>query len=177
MNRRKVEVVPFQKSWKAAYLQEAEHLNDILGDSVLNVHHIGSTSISGMGAKPILDILIEARDIEKIDSHNGQMKVSGYDAYGENGIPGRRFFVKAIAGTRTSHVHIFAAGHPEVRRHLLFRDYLSAHPQEAAEYAKLKENLAIQFPADIDHYIDGKHDFIQGIDRKAAEWAKEAEGR
>ncbi len=172
MNKRKVEVVPFQQSWKAGYLQVAERLKTILGDEVLSVHHIGSTSIPGMSAKPILDLLIVVRNIEKIDGHNGQMKASGYDAYGENGIPGRRFFVKERDGARISHVHIFAAEHPEIRRHLLFCDYLSAHPEEAAEYARLKENLASRFPDDIDRYIEGKHDFIQEIDRKASEWIK-----
>ncbi len=142
----------------------------IYGPEVISIHHAGSTAIQGIKAKPILDFLIIVRDISHIDAYDEKMIAFGYEAIGENGIPGRRFFTKTVGETRVHNVHIFEIGHPEIERMLNFRDYLRAHPDEAQAYSQLKETLARKFPKDIDSYTEGKSDFINEIIRKAKEW-------
>lgn len=164
---RKVEVVPHQDSWKDDFEKEAEHLRSLLGDEAAAVHHIGSTAIPGISAKPIIDLLVVVRRIEEIDAKTLEMSQAGYIPRGEYGIPGRRYFIKGDEDLHTHHIHMFEVDHPEVDRHLRFRDYMIAHPQEAQVYSCLKEDLARRYPADIEGYMDGKDAFIKDIDRKA----------
>ena len=99
------------------------------------------------------------------------MESLGYEVMGEFGIPGRRYFRKDNKeGIRTHHVHTFAAGSDQVRRHLAFRDYVITHPQDAQRYSELKCSLAREYPTNIDGYMDGKDGFIREIDRKALKW-------
>jgi len=149
-------------------MSERDVLRAILGEEIIAIHHIGSTSIPGMMAKPIIDILIEVRAIEAIDDYNSQMQWAGYVVKGEYGIPGRRFFYKG-QNARTHHVHAFNAGTHDIKRHLNFRDYLINHPAMASEYAELKKGLAVKFRFDIDGYCDGKNDFIKNIESIACQ--------
>jgi GrpB-like predicted nucleotidyltransferase (UPF0157 family) len=167
---RKVEVAPYDPNWAHAFQAEADEIRRILGQEVMAVHHIGSTSIPNLSAKPIIDLLVEVRDIEKIDASNDVMSQLGYLPKGENGIPGRRYFIKGDEIHRTHHLHIFQTRHPDIERHLNFRDYLIAHPEDAQVYGRLKQELARRFPADIDSYVAGKDEFIKEIDRKAQAW-------
>ena len=123
-----------------------------------------------MDAKPIIDVLLVVHDITKIDSFNRDMQRAGYILKGENGIPGRRFFIKGDELHHTHHLHIFQKGHADIARHLNFRDYLIARPEEASEYAHLKKALANRYPKDIDSYQSGKEQFIRDIDQKAKVW-------
>ncbi|MBD3109157.1 GrpB family protein [Bacillus sp. AGMB 02131] len=168
---RKVEVVSHKAEWKALFLEESEKLKEVFGDEIINIYHIGSTSIPTIYAKPLIDIMVEVADIERIDRYNEQMKQLNYEALGEYGIPKRRFFTKG-GDNRTHHVHIFETGDAEIERHLTFRDYMIAHPQEAQSYSLLKQELAKKFPENMDGYIKGKDSFIKNIDRKAVKWRK-----
>lgn len=114
---------------------------------------------------------MSVKDINKIDDYNEQMIKLGYEAKGEYGIPGRRFFLKGVYD-RTHHIHAFENGNSEIKRHLDFRDYMIAHPEEMKEYGKLKKELAKKFRYDNEGYCNGKNAFIKNIDKKAAEWAK-----
>jgi GrpB-like predicted nucleotidyltransferase (UPF0157 family) len=164
---RKIEVVPHDPKWKILYETEAQVIRGILGAACLSVHHIGSTAIPGIKAKPVLDFLVEVQDIGGVDEFDLGMVKLGYEPRGENGIPGRRFFTKDTAGERSHHVHMFQVGHPEIGRHLKFRDYLRAHPEEAQAYSQLKEALAETHRDDPDSYTDGKSEFIGRIDKLA----------
>jgi GrpB-like predicted nucleotidyltransferase (UPF0157 family) len=167
---RKVEVVAPRPEWVGLFAAESEHLRGIFGREVVAIHHIGSTAIQGIYAKPVIDILLVVKDIRKVDDFNRGMIDLGYEPMGEFGIPGRRFFRREVAGIRTHHVHTFQAGDAQIDRHLNFRDYMNSHPQEAKAYSQLKQSLALQFPADIEGYMDGKDAFIKDIDRQAAIW-------
>lgn len=167
---RKIEVLPHNPRWKELFRDEAEQIGQALGDEAVAIHHIGSTAIPGISAKPILDILIEVKDIRKVNTMNPRMEALGYKSLGEYGIPGRRFFVKGGDENRSHHVHIFQQGDPEVERHLNFRDFLTCHPVEALEYSRLKEDLARQFPTDIGGYMEGKNGMIQVLERRAMIW-------
>ena len=106
------------------------------------------------------------------------MESLGYEAMGEYGIPGRRYFRKDNReGVRTHHVHAFRAGSEEAGRHLAFRDYMIAHPLEAQRYSELKRRLAEEHPQSPDGYMDGKDGFIKEIDRRAARWRASQAGQ
>ena len=93
-----VKVVPYQPAWPAEYEAEAEKIKQILGGELIEIHHIGSTSVPGLKAKPILDILPVVRDIGRIDAYNSAFEAIGYEAMGELGLPGRRYFRKGGDG-------------------------------------------------------------------------------
>jgi GrpB-like predicted nucleotidyltransferase (UPF0157 family) len=167
---RNVVVVPYDPDWPAQFRAEATQIAAIFGPELLSIHHIGSTAIPGLNAKPIIDIMPIVRDIEKVDLFNPAMIQLGYEPKGENDIPGRRYFVKGSDAHRTHHVHIYALDNAEVKRHLDFRDYLIVHPEEAEYYGSLKAELARQFPHDIFGYMAGKDGFIREIILKAQQW-------
>ena len=171
---RRIEVVAHDPNWLALFDAEAEDIAVILGAELVAIHHIGSTAIPGIKAKPVIDLLVEVHDIEKIDDFNAAMVGMGYESMGEHGIPGRRFFRKPGQSVRTHHTHVFGVGHPDIERHLNFRDYLIAHPEEAQVYGRLKEDLARRFPENIDSYVEGKSEFIREIDVKAKAWVEGA---
>lgn len=167
---RKIVIVPYDQRWPEMYLKEAAKIKAIFGRELISIHHIGSTSIPGMSAKPIIDIMPIVRDIESVDAFNPDMVELGYEIRGEYGISGRRFFVKRGQAGRTHHVHSYAPGNPEIARHLDFRDYLMAHQEQAQAYASLKLALAEAHPNDIEAYMAGKDQFITETIRKAQLW-------
>ena len=171
---RAVEVVAYQPVWRAQFEEEAAVLRALLGPQIVSVHHIGSTSVPGLAAKPIIDVLVQVRDIEAVDGLDAQMRAAGYLPRGENGIPGRRYFRRETAGRHTHHVHVYQVGHPRVRDHLAFRDYLAAHPAQAAAYGALKQELAARYPRDIDAYQAGKGAFILMLVERALAWSERA---
>jgi GrpB-like predicted nucleotidyltransferase (UPF0157 family) len=171
---RKVEVSEHNPRWKNEFESEAQLIRRALSSEIVAIHHIGSTSVPGIAAKPIIDILLEVRDVAALEAKATAMESLGYEVMGEFGIPGRRYFRKDDAsGRRTHHVHAFAAGSSEAVRHLAFRDYLIAHPDDARAYSELKRSLAESYANDADAYMDGKDDFIKQIDQEAARWRQQ----
>lgn len=169
----RIEVVPHDLKWQSGFKLESIAIAKALEQNVVAIYHIGSTAIPNIYAKPIIDLLVEVNNINEVDSQNATMETLGYQAMGEFGIVGRRYFRKHNPlGTRTHHVHIFETHSPEITRHLTFRDYMISHPVEAQEYSDLKRKLAKKYPHDIEGYMDGKDEFIKDIDRKAALWRK-----
>ncbi|MEM1425212.1 MAG: GrpB family protein [Cyanobacteria bacterium P01_H01_bin.130] len=168
---RKVEVVPHNPIWRQVFESESRDIASALGENVAAIYHIGSTAIPGIYAKPIIDCLVAVRAIAQVDGQNEAMARLEYESMGEFGIPGRRYFRKDnAAGIRTHHVHGFEVGSAHIERHLAFRDYMRAHPADALAYSNLKRQLAKAHANDIEAYIDGKDDFIQAMDAKAALW-------
>jgi GrpB-like predicted nucleotidyltransferase (UPF0157 family) len=167
---RSMEVVPHNPLWKTEFSKEAAVLSSVFGDEVVKIHHIGSTAITGIYAKPIIDILVEVKDILRINDYSNRMQELGYIPREEWGISGRRYFIKGI-NHRTHHVHVYQSGNPEITRHLRFRDYMNAHSDEARQYEELKRELAGKYKHNPAQYTDGKDAFIKEIDRKAKEWA------
>jgi GrpB-like predicted nucleotidyltransferase (UPF0157 family) len=167
----RIRVVPHDPDWKQAFDAEAEVISQALGDVVAAIHHIGSTAIPGIPAKPIIDILLEVGDIARLDASQSALEQLGYEGLGEFGIPGRRYFRKDDAsGKRTHQIHAFQADNPGIGRHFAFRDYLIAHPEAAQAYGILKQRLALVHPNDIQSYMDGKDAFIKEHQAKALVW-------
>ncbi len=158
------------------FLREAAQLREAFGQQLVSIHHIGSTSVRGMAAKPIIDMMPVVRHIARVEKINSAMIRLGYEPRGEYGIPGRRYFVKGRDEQRTHHIHAYQSEHSEVARHLNFRDYLISHPVEAQRYASLKIDLAKQFPSDIGSYMAGKDSLIKEILGRAARWRIEQDG-
>lgn len=167
----KVEVVPHDPSWRGAFETESKQIALALTENVVAIHHIGSTAIPQIHAKPIIDMLVEVKDITKVDKQTSAMEALGYEAMGEFGISGRRFFRKGNeAGIRTHHIHTFEVTSPQIERHLAFRDYMISHPENAQQYSELKRELANKYHDNIQGYMDGKNGFIKAMDQKAANW-------
>jgi len=160
---RKVEVKAYSEAWKKIFNEEALRIQEIFGADIMEIHHFGSTSVTGLSAKPVIDMMPVVQDIRKVDDYNTAMVALGYEPKGENGLPGRRYFQKG-GDNRTHHIHIYELGNPEIERHLAFRDFLRVHPNIAEKYGNLKEALAKEFPYDIDAYMNGKEKLAKEIE-------------
>ena len=156
-----VRLLPYTNEWKRLFEEEKSLLQTAVGIFVLDIQHVGSTSISGMLAKPILDIAIAVRNFEKAHVCIEPIEQLGYEYRGENGIPRRHFFVKG--NPRTHHIHMNELGSRDWNNQVIFRDYLVRHQKVAKEYAELKTELAKRYPADRQSYLDGKSPFIERI--------------
>jgi GrpB-like predicted nucleotidyltransferase (UPF0157 family) len=168
---KRIIVTDYDPHWPEAFAAAAGELAAAIGANLITIHHIGSTSIPGMHAKPIIDMLPVVVDIEAVDRCVAGVESLGYEAMSEFGIAGRRFFRRDNpAGERIHNVHVFQNGSPHVERHLAFRNFMRAHPTYASQYAELKRKLADVHPYDMDAYMDGKDTFIKVIELKALEW-------
>ena len=167
--QRIIKVVDYDKTWKYKYDHEAKRLKRIFQSILIDIHHIGSTSIPGMAAKPTIDILVSVRRIEEVDSFNGAMKDAGYQVEGEYGIKGRRYFWK-YPGNHEYHIHIFEKGDKNIIRYLAFKAYLIENKELIKEYMDLKRMLAVKYPKSIEDYMDGKNSLIKNIEHKALVW-------
>jgi len=161
-----VKVCPYTVEWKRLFEEEKNRLQAVIGEYVLDIQHVGSTSIPGMAAKPIIDIGIAVRNFKEAAVCIEPIEQLGYEYRGENGIPRRHFFVKRDPRT-THHVHVNEVDGRDWENQVFFRDYLIQHPGMAQEYAELKLELAQQFPLDRLAYLDGKAEFIERVLRLA----------
>ncbi|MCG7573932.1 GrpB family protein [Phaeobacter sp. CNT1-3] len=163
-------IIPHDPTWTDAFTAEAAALNAALPDVALTLHHIGSTAIPGILAKPIIDLMGVVPDLAQMDRHDDTMRTLGYEVMGAFGIEGRRYYRKFDAsGQRSHHLHVFATGAPDITRHLAFRDYLRAHADVATEYSALKEQLTAT-NADWERYVEGKDPFIKRVEQDALRW-------
>ena len=164
---------PYSPDWPLQFAAEAQRLRELLGDELVVIHHIGSTAIRGLAAKPIIDLLPVVRQIECVDPLTPAFEAAGYRAWGEYGLVGRRYFTKDDAnGTRTHNIHIYAEGNVEIHRHLAFRDFLCAHPAVQREYEDVKRRAYALHPTDIDRYNDAKNAWIKRVEREATDWCR-----
>lgn len=166
----KVRLTDYRENWAKMFQAEAEFLKIIFGNEIKRFEHFGSTSVKGMKAKPVIDMMCIVKDIGKIDSFNQQMEWLGYDVAGEWGIAGRRLFRKG-GENRSHHIHFYQHDNPQIERHLLFRDYLRSHPEEAAMYSLFKEELSRRFE-NTSVYSPAKKAFVQDMELRALLWGK-----
>lgn len=160
-------VVNYDPEWPSKYVRERQRIAGILKDNCLAVYHIGSTSVPGLAAKPVIDIMAVVRSLEEADCAAEKFAEIGYEYLGEFGIEGRRYLRKG-GDERTHQIHIFRADDwNNIGRHLAFRDFLRTHKKERDKYAKIKKDLAQKFPYDIDGYCDGKENFVRATEKRA----------
>lgn len=165
----RVRLLPHSDEWKHLYQLEKERLETALapyrGTLVLDFQHVGSTSIPGIPAKPIIDIAVAVTDHDAARVTVEPLERLGYVYLGEHEVPGRHFFYLGEATTtgRTHHLHMLELKSQEWRQQLGFRDYLTNHPATAAAYADLKTHLSQLYPEDRPAYLDGKAPFITEV--------------
>lgn len=165
----KITIAEYSSAWLQMFAEEKTRLQRIL--SILAVvEHIGSTSVPGLAAKPIIDIMVGLADFTHADTLVLRVQSLGYEYVSrfEVEMPFRRYFRKDNEGVRTHQIHMVALNSEFWHRHLAFREYLKAHPNIAAEYATLKRNLAEQDWQDVNDYADAKTEFIQSIEAQAS---------
>ncbi|MGD1994348.1 MAG: GrpB family protein [Anaerolineae bacterium] len=158
-------IVDYDPDWSAQYAAEADRIREVLGDRVVAVEHIGSTAVPGLGAKPIIDLVVGLRDLADAQDCIAPLERLGYEyvPQHEARMPERRYFHKGPPRGRTHHLHMVEVTSGFWKRHLLFRDYLRAHPGVAREYEALKRELAGRHGADREAYTDAKTAFIERV--------------
>jgi GrpB-like predicted nucleotidyltransferase (UPF0157 family) len=168
-----VVVVPYDGRWPEKFSREADEVVRALGATAIRIHHIGSTSIVGMYAKPVIDMLLEVESLERLEASQADLVALGYRAMGEFGIPGRRHYRKSnAAGVRQFHLHAYALASQHTERHLAFRDFMRLNEHLAIEYSELKRRLAYQHPDSIEEYQNGKDAFIRAVENRALQWRR-----
>ena len=168
-----IQVVDYDANWSIRFEQEKSQILNALGDAVLDIQHIGSTSVPGLAAKPIIDILVGVEELPPSPTHIKALETLGYVYQGEAGIPGRHFFRKGMP--RTHHLHLVKLGNEVWENQLLFRDFLQHHPDKAKQYEALKRKLAVQFRLDREGYVQAKAPLIEQMLSDARAWSKQCE--
>jgi GrpB-like predicted nucleotidyltransferase (UPF0157 family) len=152
----------------------AERLG-ILGPTLVIVHHIGSTAVPGLAAKPIIDLMPLVTNLADLDRKREDVEALGFIWHGELGIAGRRYCTLSDeAGIRLAQLHFFRADSQDVERHIAFRDYLRSHPEEASAYENEKRRARDLHPNDSYAYTDEKAAWIREAQAKALIWFRMA---
>ncbi len=167
-----VTVVEYDPAWPAAFQALARRAAEAIGERVMAVEHVGSTSVPGLAAKPVVDLAVVVRG-EDVPHAVERLAPLGYAYQGEQGIPGRHAF-RSPPGETKHHLYVCVPESPGLRDHLLFRDHLRAHPGTAREYAELKRRLATEHRDDRDAYQQAKSAFIESVTRRAEAEASSA---
>lgn len=191
----KIKIVEHDPNWKVQFEQLKNQLKSLLHPMDLTIEHFGSTSITGLSAKPVIDIMIGVPSYKDLLVCIKPMQEQGY-IYMElhnDGMPERRFFVglrhhspkelflskytkeddfpiDLLNENRFCHIHIWIKSSEEWDRHIAFRDYLRVHPIVKQKYAELKNRLSQLEWTDGDEYNDAKNDFIQKTEKLALKW-------
>ncbi|MBM7784402.1 GrpB family protein [Tenggerimyces flavus] len=167
----RIEIAPYSPAWAVRFAELGLAFRGALGGVALRIDHIGSTSVPGLAAKPIVDIQISVAALEPVDPFRVPLEGLGYVYRADNGERTKRYF-REPPGTPRTHVHVRRAGSFSEQFALLFRDYLRAHQHEADAYAELKRRLAIEHAEDRAAYTDAKNPFSWDLIRRADAWAQ-----
>ena len=168
---RRIEVVPHDSTWRDAYRAEKDRVAAVFAPILDSIHHIGSTSVPGLAAKPVIDILVVVRDDASLPDFDAGMRALRYTPRGEcldaGGTPGRFYYSRTVDGVRTHQVHVCRVGHFQIQELLRFVQYLREHDDVADAYALLKRKAARASEFDTAGYIALKHEWIRATVREA----------
>lgn len=162
-----VKLEDYDKKWKESYINEEKFLKQQLKDIIVEIHHVGSTSIEGIVAKPIIDILIVIKTFDEIKTIEKILKKYDYENRGHQGVETRYFFAKGSSENRTHYIHFVTPKNKTYYDLILFKKYLTEHPQERKQYCNLKQELAYKYPEERAKYTKGKNDYINKIIERA----------
>jgi GrpB-like predicted nucleotidyltransferase (UPF0157 family) len=161
--RREVVIAEYDPAWPRRFDAEHERIAQALGASARRIEHIGSTSVPGLAAKPIVDVLVAVTDVRDVSTYGPALERAGYELRVRE--PGHRMY---RTPERDVQVHVWSDSDPEVDRYLVFRDRLRASPEDRNEYERLKRSLAQREWSDINHYADAKGPLIRAIIARAS---------
>jgi len=166
-----VKIVSYDPRWATIYAKEKDRILDAVGAKVVAIEHVGSTAVPGLGAKPIIDIMVAVRELSDAEECVEPLRGMGYEYVPEyeKELPERRYFRKGQEGVynRHFHLHVVEQGGDFWKRHLMFRDYLRCHPEVAQQYCELKRKFAEKHASDREAYTEAKSFFIESVLQKA----------
>ena len=149
--------------WANKFEMEKKSLSEILGDKAIGIHHIGSTAVSGISAKPIVDIAVEVENFSVLERLNDKLKEKGFIYRPIHDKIYKRLYIKGGKDFRSHHIHFYKKDSEQLKNDLFFRDYLINHPETAKQYDELKRTLAAEYPDDRKKYTKSKNEFIESI--------------
>ena len=167
MRTRKVVVLPYDVAWQSAFEKIKGEIEEAIGDLIIGIEHIGSTSVEGMSAKPCIDIDVIIKDYSVFATVVYGLKAIGYIHEGDLGIKDREAFKYTDKPSlMTHHLYVCPQYSEELHRHITFRDFLRSNPEAVKEYSSVKEKAAELYPDDIDKYIEYKAPCIAELYRE-----------
>jgi GrpB-like predicted nucleotidyltransferase (UPF0157 family) len=169
---RVIRIADYDPAWPVRFAELGAKLRAALGEVALRIDHIGSTSVPGLAAKPVIDIQVSVARLEPVDPFREPLESLGYVYRAGNPERTKRYFREPPGEPRT-HIHVRRAGSFSEQFPLLFRDYLRVDPEAAVEYAAVKRRLAAESPHDGQAYTDTKASFVWQIVHRADDWAQE----
>ncbi|MDO4739422.1 MAG: GrpB family protein [Eubacteriales bacterium] len=177
--RGRVALQEHREEWAEAAQETIARLASVLAGEAVEIEHVGSTAVRGICAKPIIDIAVGMRSPEALEAFLGPLAQAGFIDRGED-VPGQRLLVLGddARQLRTHHIHVVPWGGQAWRNYINFRDYLNAHPEQAARYDALKRTLAAAHACERGAYTAGKAQLVAELLERARVWkaAKEREG-
>lgn len=171
----KVDLAPHSIEWSARASEESKRIAAASGSNLVLVHHVGSTAIPSICAKPILDLMPEVHSLDLLDAMKSAVQRLGYEWWGEYGIRHRRYCTlnDETTGRRLVQLHCFQTGDPELDRHLAFRDYLRAHREAAVAYDQEKRRCRDLHPNNSHLYTEAKAAWIASVLPLALEYYRQ----
>jgi len=167
INKRNYKIILYDPQWPILFSEESERINRIVGDNILEIYHIGSTSVPGMSGKATIDILFVVDDISKIDDYISHLKTIGYASLGSRNAENSRLFEKEVDEQRLFIIHFYQNNHPEIFQIIAIRDYLRTHKDKADQYGEFKLALFQKFPNDYSQYRKLKDEYMNDLKKEA----------
>ena len=158
-----VELENYNEKWKKEYEKERDLLKSVLGDKIIEIEHVGSTSIVGLKAKPVIDILIAINSLDEIEEIEQLLIEYDYSNRGHQGVEDRYFFAKGPEDARSHYIHFVEKDNNTYINLLWFKRHLLKHPEYIEKYCELKQELASQYSEDRKKYTAGKSNFITEV--------------
>lgn len=164
MRTKKVVVLPYDRTWKFAFEEIKREIEGAIGDLIIGIEHVGSTSVEGLSAKPIIDIDVIIKDYSTFDAVVSKLEAIGYIHEGNLGIKDREAFKYTDKPhLQQHHLYVCPQQSEELYRHTTFRDFLINNPEAVKKYSVVKEKAAQLFPDNIEKYIEYKSPCIEEL--------------
>lgn len=164
-------IVDHTPAWRAEFVELGQELRQALGETALRIDHVGSTSVAGLAAKPIVDVQISVATLEPVDVYRAAIESCGFQWRPTNPELTKRYF-REVPPRKRTHLHVRRSGSFDEQFTLLFRDYLRVHRQRADAYASFKRSVAHLLRTDRTAYVAAKEPFIWETIKHADEWAQ-----